>query len=90
MNIYVAIQNTVAQIAGMSIQTINKENHFWKIVVVKGDVSLNLELDEETRTVCVIEKKNVGYKSISRFMELFLDEVEKTEEDEDPMAPPRD
>ena len=90
MNIYVAIQNTVAQIAGMSIQTINKEDRFWKIVVAKGDVSINFELDEETRTVCVIEKKNVGYRSISRFMELFLDEVEKTEEDEDPMAPPRD
>lgn len=90
MNIYVAIQNTVAQIAGMTIQSISKENKYWKIVVAKGDIFINFELDEETRTVCVIEKKNVGYKSIGRFMELFLDEVEKTEEDDDPMCPPRD
>lgn len=90
MNIYVAIQNTVAQIPGMTIQSINKQDTFWKIIVAKEDISINFELDEATRTVCVIEKKNIGCKSISRFMKLFLDEVEETEEDEDPMSPPRD
>lgn len=93
MNIYVAIQNTVAQIPGMTIQSISKQSTFWKIIVVKEDIFIHFELDEASYTVCVIEKKNVGYKSISRFMKVFLEEVDGLEpEEEDPvaLAPVRD
>ena len=90
MNIHVAIQNTVSQFPGMVIQSISQQNRYWKILVAKDDMSIEFEIDETIRSVCVLEKKNLGFKSLSRFMNAFMEEVESLEEDEDPISPAQD
>lgn len=90
MNVHVAIQNTVAQIQGMVIETITCQNNFWKIVVTKNDIMIAFEVDAISHMICVLEKKNLGYKSLSRFMNTFIEEMESLEVDEDPINPARD
>jgi hypothetical protein len=90
MNIHVAIQNTVAQFQGMVIETITCQNNFWRILVAKNDMTIEFEVDEVTHMICVLEKKNLGYKSLSRFMNAFLEEIQSMEGDEDPINPARD
>lgn len=90
MNIHVAVQNTVAQFPGMVIQNIHCQNGYWRILVAKNDMTIDFEINETVRSVCVLEKKNLGYKSLSRFMNAFMEVVESMEEDEDPISPVQD
>lgn len=53
-------------------------------------MTIDFEINETIRSVCVLEKKNLGYKSLSRFMNAFMEVVESMEEDEDPISPVQD
>ena len=91
MNIHVALQNTLVQFEGIRVDHINKEGTLWTIKIAKGDAEMEFEIDERVRVVCLLQRKNLGYKSVSRFMNVFVEEIEMTEEiDEDPMNPVRD
>ncbi len=90
MNILVAIQNTLAHFNGVVLQEATQSGSLWLIRITKGEMMLEFEIDERIRTACVIERKNCGYKSMSRFMNTFLEEIGLLEEDEDPIPPARD
>jgi len=90
MNILVAIQNTLAHFNGVVLQEATQSGSLWLIRITKGEMMLEFEIDERIRTACVLERKNFGYKSMSRFMNTFLEEIGLLEEDEDPIPPARD
>jgi hypothetical protein len=90
MNILVAIQNTIARFQGVAIEQASHNGSLWTIRIAKGDMWMEFEIDEQIRTACVLERKNFGLKSMSRFMNTFLEEIDLLEEDEDPIPPARD
>ena len=90
MNIHVVIQNTVAQFPGMVIQRIHYQNQYWRILVAKDDMSIEFDMHETIRTPCVLEKKNLGLKSLSKFMNAFMEELNLVMEEEDPIPLARD
>lgn len=98
MNIHVAIQNTIAQFQGVTVNHINKQGTLWNIRISKEDREMEFEIDEIIRTVCVLERKNFGLKSVSRFMSVFIEEIDSLEDEEedmdiehdDPINPARD
>ena len=99
MNIQVALQNTIAKFEGLAVEHIGKQGTLWRIKIAKGDAELEFEIDEISCCPCVLERKNLGYKSVSRFMTTFLEEIEDLvdedgndgfSEDEDPVAPAQD
>jgi hypothetical protein len=90
MDIYTAIQNTLAQFRSLTIESIVQTGTLWKVCVTKGEILLEFEVDETIRTVCVLRTKKIGNKSIARFMDAFLAEIDVMEEDEDPINPPQD
>lgn len=94
MNIHVALQNTLAQFQGITVEHVSKQGTLWNIKIVKGDAEIVFEIDEVDCYACVLERKNLGYKSVSRFMTAFIEEIEllvdddmEIEEDEDPINP---
>ena len=90
MNILVAIQNTLAHFNGVVLQEATQSGSLWLIRITKGEMMLEFEIDEHIRSACVLERKNIGYKSMSRFMNTFLEEIDLLEEDEDPIPLARD
>lgn len=90
MAIQLALQNTLMQFPGMTVDRLHYQNRFWTIKLVKGVAELEFEIDETIRSACVLERKNMGYNSMSRVMNAFIQEMERLEEDEDPINPPRD
>ena len=102
MNIEVALQNTLVKFEGLTVEHIDKQGTLWTIKIAKGDAEMKFEIDENEGYACVLERKNLGYKSVSRFMTTFIEEIEdlfdqdghddssSEEEDEDPIAPARD
>lgn len=90
MNIYVAAQNTIAQFEGFQIEDIRCNGTTWTIRVKRDYMELTFEIDERVGVACVLDRKNIGYKSMSRFMNTFIEEVESTIGDEDPVNPLRD
>lgn len=85
MNIRLALQNTLSQFPGLAIQQMEISGTFWWIQVVKEDSVLTFEVDEIAQVACVLERKNVGYRGVNKFMNIFMNEMEQTgEEEEDP------
>jgi hypothetical protein len=85
MNMHLVIQNTVAHFPGMVIQQIHYQNQYWRIRVAKDDMSIEFDMHETIRTPCVLEKKNLGFKSLSKFMNTFMEELDSMMEEEDPI-----
>lgn len=90
MNIYTATQNTVAQFQGLIIENAIQVGSLWTIRIARGEMSLTFQIDETVGVACVMERKNIGRRSMSRFMNAFMEEVQSQSEDEDPLPPPRD
>jgi hypothetical protein len=57
---------------------------FWNFRISLGDAYLEVEVDGIALVACVLDKKNLGYKSISKFMTALMDELEHTDIGEDP------
>jgi len=98
MNIQVALQNTIARCNGLTVQSITRQGTVWTIQLGKEDMELKFEIDSTVGCACVLEYKNGGFKSLSRFMKAFQEEISELEEDEiedvemedDPCPPARD
>jgi hypothetical protein len=90
MNIQVALQNTLVQFEGIDVNHIRKEGTLWTIKITKGDAEMEFEVDETVCVVCLLQRKNLGLKSVSRFMNVFVEEIERIPVDEDPVNPMRD
>ncbi len=90
MTIRTAIDNTISQFPSLQLQTIQYSNRIWTFQVGIDNAKIKVELDELTNCACVLERKNIGYKSMHRFMNALMHELEQLEEDEDPIPPTRD
>jgi len=97
MNIHVAIQNTVAQFQGITIERIETQGTRWTIQVKRDDMELTFEIDDTIGVASVLERKNMGYRSMSRFMDTFIEEARLLlgddpydDDDDDPINPARD
>ena len=91
MNIQVAIQNTMAQFPGVELVSVGAQGSIWTIRIKREDMELLFEIDARVGVPCVLERKNMGYRSMSRFMNAFVEEVEllvendPSDDDDDPM-----
>lgn len=91
MNIQVALQNTIARCNGLTVQSITQQGTLWTIrLEMPEERLLEFEIDEIVCCPCVIQRKNLGYNSLSRFMTALIEEIENLEEDDDPIPPARD
>ena len=82
MNIQLALQNTVARCNGLVVQSATQQGALWTFTLTKQDMTMTFEVDETVGCACVLEYKNGGYVSLSRFMRRFQKEISKLEEDE--------
>lgn len=82
MNIQVALQNTVTRCNGLIVQSVTQQGTLWTIRLGKQDMELTFEIDETVGCACVLEYKNGGFKSLSRFMKTFQEEISELEENE--------
>ena len=98
MNIQVALQNTIARCNGLTVQSVTQQGTLWTIRLGKEDITLEFEIDDRIGCACVLQHKNLGFNSLSRFMKAFQEEMSELEEDEiedvemedDPCLPARD
>jgi hypothetical protein len=85
MTVQIALQNTLAQFPGLVLQHMNLSGGFWCIRIAKEDATITFEVDAHAHVACVLERKNVGYRSVAKFMNALMNELEQVDDEgEDP------